>query len=543
MTRSSTERRSRFAWLGWMAACLALVVPSVTYAQEDSEVFTFDAEPDEGGETITDPELDDVPTVSEKHGACPVAPVDTQVLMQWHSRIGVDLKWEGEREEVLEATQIGLLELEHRASDSLRLAAGARLRHVFAMRASTEATNNPDRYALDLTPTALYADATIDEGAHLRLGYQVIDLGRFDVWNATNTLAVSDLRSGPTTMAEAIAVATPAARLDWDLGSWLALRLYYLPFFEPHKIHVMGTDYAMLPLAAGAEAEAALLALEGDVGRSFVPALSASGLRALGPEPSLAHPQGAARLTAHGSAGELALTASTALEKLPALYFSSDFELFVAGAASDAAVSADGSAPFDARFNRFATFSVDGATEIGPVQLGFETAYMLQRTLFAAQVGRLPQPDRTDMAQVGLRAEYLRDQELALAVEAFASYAMSEPDVDLPEGDGDNPLPPDSDREWLTMDYGRLWQGLAFIGQWAPPSLPIRFELAAIAFSGPTFFFRPRVEWEAAADLFLELGAYVVQGPLPTAFGSPSMALGTAYDSTDQVYTGLRWKL
>jgi hypothetical protein len=47
-------------------------------------------------------------------------------------------------------------------------------------------------------------------------------------------------------------------------------------------------------------------------------------LRALAPPPNFAEPQGAMRLTGRSSAGELAVTVGTALERLPQLLLSRD---------------------------------------------------------------------------------------------------------------------------------------------------------------------------------------------------------------------------
>src|ERR1700690_1759404 len=98
---------------------------------------------------------------------------------------------------MVEGTTIGVVEASQRRSEALMLSVGLRARHGFGMR-----HDGNTRSELDVVPISAFADVTPAEGYHVRAGYQVISMGRFDVFSATNFLAVYDLRSGPVTMPE-----------------------------------------------------------------------------------------------------------------------------------------------------------------------------------------------------------------------------------------------------------------------------------------------------------------------------------------------------
>jgi hypothetical protein len=468
----------------------------------------------------------------------PVHAPNGEARVVLRSRVGVDADWSGgPTEEVVEATQIALFELRVRRSERLRFAAGVRVRHLFATRQDDTLGADAERFELDVTPTAGYGDVGVADGVHLRLGYQTTRLGRFDVLNASDVLSVYDLRSGPTTMPEASAVAQPAARLDWDISQALALRVFYLPFVQPHLVRAFDGDYALLPgadvaeLLAGADPQTAEYVsglLRGTFTRAGQGRLAESGFDAFAPDPSFTEPQGAARLTWRGTGMELSATAAVAHERLPVLHFS---QAFLALAAEDTqenrdALEADTS-PIEVQYRRFGVLSVDGAFEAGPVMLGAELAYMRGRTLFASAPGELALPERVDLAHLGLRAEYLAGERWVLATEGFLQAALWEPD--------------DPGREYVFMAEGRLlFGGVAFLA-WSPADSGLTLELGGGALNGPTYMIVPRAELQLGEALFAELGAYVLGGRRVTTPGDPGVTLGGLYEGVDQVFLGVRW--
>jgi hypothetical protein len=483
----------------------------------------------------------------------PVAPAapgpETTFRVTLHSRWGAAAHWVRASQDVIQGTSVAVFEAEQRRSRSLLFSVGVRARHGFAQR-----DNGDARYELDLAPVSAFVDATPDTGVHLRAGYQHVTMGRFDAFSATNFLAVYDLRSGPVTMQEAAAIAQPAIRFDLDRLRGFTLQTYYLPFFQPHMVSVYGSDYALLspydryidgaaradpssPLGVyGRSGVSIRNALESAFGRSGSTGALTNAIQAFGPAPDLSKPQGAIRGTFHGSAGELSGTVGTALERLPAITL--DATTFV-----------------KVDYGRFAVASLDAATDVGPLQIGAEVAYMAHRTLIATRPGpplsanpglpspqcpagadpltdtscALTLPERVNMAQVGLRAELVEAAGWAAEVEVFAAAALADP----------------SNRtlRWFSMDEGRWWRGVAGGVHWAPEGTHLRLELAGAVFSGPSYVALPRAEWEASHGLFLEVGAAIVEGPTPGAPGSPGVALGGLFNDVDHVFTGVRWVL
>jgi hypothetical protein len=496
-------------------------------------------------EVIDDPELSNSKPIEQA-----LPPPPGRLHVELRSRVGVDTRWENDREEIVEATQIAAFELEHPRSEDVSFAVGLRARHFVARRKSGTDLDPAERYQLDVVPTAAYVDATLADGLHTRIGYQVTPLGRFDVFTATNFLALQDLRSGPASMPGTTEIAQPALRADIDLGSSFTLTSIYVPFFQPDLVDAVGSDYALFAVAGAAPplptssascdpappplspAEQQYLEtigqrLQATVNSSQLAGATNAGLRALAPPPSLAEPQGAMRLTGRSSAGELSLTVGTALERLPALVLSRDLRnLFKDPCNSlyQAQIVASTDPFLRVVHPRFSVAALDGATDIGPVQIGVELAHMQNRTLYAGRVGELPEAGSADLAQLGLRAEFA-ESDFAASVEGFGLYALDEPG---------NP-----DQRWFFLEDGRWFRGISAAVRWTAGRIAL--ELLGIAATGPTFLMTPRIEWEALKQFYLELGLLVIEGPEPPAFGDPEVSIGGIYDGVDQAFVGIRW--
>lgn len=513
-------------------------------------LFALLAKPASADEVITDPELEGPATAPSASAApapttvpAPPAPSSSDAIfrLSLHTRWGVDTHWVHESQDVVEGTSVIAFEAEQRRSDTLLLSVGLRARHSFA-----ERKRGDGRYELDVVPTSAFADVTLADGFHLRAGYQTVNMGRFDVFSATNFLAAYDLRSGPVTMPEASEVGQPALRFDMDRVSGFMLQAWFLPFFQPDIVTVYGSDYALLaPLDRqidqlsgqnGVNARNVRSALESALGRSGLSVASSRAIQALGPAPSLGSPQGAVRATVHGTTGELSATAGTALERLPAITFAP-----VSIATAAGATPVDFPAP-KVDYNRFWIASVDAALDAGPIQLGAEGAFMKNRTLLAASQlpagatalapADFPLPEQTDLVYGGLRAELVESAGWAAAIEAFITGALHDPATA-----GTNGLP----RRWMAFERGRYLRGIAGGLHFAPEASRIRLELGGLVLSGPTYVALPRFEWEMLRRFYVELGAVFVEGPAPAAFGVADVSLGGLYTDVDQVFIGAKW--
>jgi hypothetical protein len=382
-------------------------------------------------------------------------------------------------------------------------------------------------------------DWTVASGVHLQVGYQSVQLGRFDIVSATDVLTTTDSRNGPATLPEGYDVGQLAARLDVDASDWLTLRAIYVPFFTPYILSLTESDYGLLPLRQ-ADVSSDLKALgvsdflARNLSRQSRERFAASGLAAFSPEVGLSRQQGALRVMAHGAFGEVALTAATAVEKMPSVYFAPEAIAYLVDSSPEAAEAFEKvQRPVYVAYNRYNLVSVDAAFDVEPLTLGFEAAYSFRRTLptlgTGPYPGTLPLPDRTDMLQVGARLEYLRGSEIFATIEAFGMYAMN--------------LPRDPSRGWMFMEAGRYLAGVAAGGGWMPAETHLRFELGVLAMTGPTLFLTPRAGYSVVDGLELEIGALIIEGPAPPIAVTPRIAIGTIYDTVDQVWVGFVYTL
>jgi hypothetical protein len=448
--------------------------------------------------------------------------------LTFHSRWGYATQQDGrDRQDIVEGTTIGIFEVEQRRSDELLLSVGLRFRHAFAK----PKTGAPG-YDLDIAPLSAFADLTPTPGFHIRAGYQVIHMGRFDSFTQTNFLAVYDLRSGPVTMPEASAIAQPALRFDVDAIEGWTFQAFYIPFFTPNLYPVYGSNYAALDrISAISDQYKGLLSnLDAVFIRSKLARASTSFAQAFAPAPDLLKPQGALRITHSGSAGEISLTAGTALDRLPTRI---GFTLQPSGL-PEITVAHD----------RFYVASMDGALDVGPFQLGAELAYIKDKTLSAigtyvpdgTNADYPIRPGKVDLVQGALRAELVEVAGWSGAIEMFILSTLGDPDTR-----------PDPDRTWLRlprwfgMEGGRLQRGVSGGVQYAPENAGWRIELAGALLTGPSYVISPRIEFEPLTRFYMELGGVFVGGPFPTSPGSPNVALAGLYGDIDQVYLGLRW--
>jgi hypothetical protein len=58
-----------------------------------------------------------------------------------------------------------------------------------------------------------------------------------------------------------------------------------------------------------------------------------------------------------------------------------------------------------------------------------------------------------------------------------------------------------------------------------------------------TLVIAPRVLYKVIDALELELGALIIEGPAPPLAVTPRIAVGTMYDTIDQIYVGFISKL
>ncbi len=506
-----------------LAACIAFAAPAAAQEGEiilDPELAGTAPARTKDAEIIDDPELAGTTAPPAALGAPSAERSDLRVVLR--SRLGLDLSWDDPREDVWEATQLALFEARIRKSERLSFSVGMRAQHFFAARQDDTRDARAERYELDVSPTALHADVGLGDNVNTRIGYQGVHLGRFDVLGGSDVLSRYDLRSGATVMPEQSEIAQPAISADWDIVQGVALRGIYVPFFAPHRINALEGDYALAPrqadidnglrlLGAGdpdASAAEIAAAWRGALSRSGQARFFESGISAFAPDPSLANPQAALRLTAHGPAGEVGLTAASALEHFPTLRIDKALGLPVL------------------HYGRFGLLALDAATEIGPVLAGIELAYQSDRALIASLPRNNSRVAESDLVQGALRAELVHGERWVAALETSLAYMLADP------GEGER---------WLFTVERRLQIAVVAFLAHAVPSIGLTLELAGGFVAGPTYLIAPRIELRLWEQLYAEVGASIVGGGGPPSATSPSATLGSVYDDTDQGFVGLRW--
>jgi hypothetical protein len=516
------------------------------------------------------------PLVSDEEEVDPLANTGIAKL-ELLGQLAADIRHEYALEDAYETRLRFGGEIEFRRSRSLRLVLGSRVDFFWAAPSQNdpvvvrrkERALDADRYEVDVLPTAAYADTTLADGVHLRVGEQVVSLGRMDFYSPNDVLVVYDLRPQPKLDISGNKLAQPAVRLDWDLATWLTLQAAYVPWFMPH-LSRPNRDQFVASVLSGRGAALVPDYVNGLIDPSFQTKQSEANLRFVGPPPDFRNPQAALRLNVRGSTMELALNAGTALDKLPSVYSTPRLDAYLrnpngAGniTALATAIQAQQSV-VDVEYHRYYQLGLDGSFDVAPLSIGFEASYTPSRHLYAATKNgeHIAQPNVSEpitdaravdagdgsgtvrwvpsnvtkrsirkgvpVVQGALHVEWMKGETFVMAVEGFWINALE--------------LPYDKTRDW----WGFIPETGAYVGGILAASYLLddgrwRIDATAITGVGPSLILMPNIEVRAHEGLFFSLGAQFFEGPDPGFNGAQNLNLGGLLSGYDQVYLGLRW--
>jgi hypothetical protein len=495
------------------------------------------------------------------------------------AQVAADMRQEYALEDAYESRLRFGGEIEFRRSRNLRLVLGSRVDFFWAAPSQNdpyvvqrhERALDEDRFEVDIIPTAAYIDSTLTDGVHLRVGEQVVTLGRMDFYSPNDMLVAYDLRPQPKLDMTGNKLAQPAVRLDYDMNSWLTLQAVYVPWFMPNLTRPNRDQYVAAVLTGRGSALSPDY-LNGLIDPSFQTKQTEANLRFVGPPPDFRHPQVAARMNMRASSMELALVAGTAIDKSPSVYITPRLDAYMRNPSGDANITAlataarAGQSIMAVEYHRYALIGIDGSFDVSPVSIGFEASYTPSRHLYAATKdgSHLASPNTSEpitdpqsfdmpdkhgnkvvswkksnvtdrsirkgvpVLQGAVHVEWVKGERFILAAEGFWINALQ--------------LPYDKTRDWWgfipkTGAYlGGLVAGSLFLndGQW-------RLDVSAITGVGPSIFVAPSVELRARDGLYVNVGAQVWEGPAPGFNGAQNLNFGGLLSGYDQVFLGLRW--
>jgi hypothetical protein len=470
-------------------------------------------------------------------------------------------------------------EIEFRRSRNLRLVLGSRVDFYWAVPSQNdpavvrknERALDEDRYEVDVLPTAAYADATLADGFHMRVGHQVVSLGRMDFYSPTDVLVAYDMRPQPKLDLTGNKLAQPAVRIDWDASSWLTLQAIYVPWFMPHLSRPNRDQYVSSVLI-GRGASLTPDYLNGLIDPSYQTKQSEANLRFVGPPPDFRNPQAQLRMNLRASSMELALSAGTAVDKLPMVYTTPRLDAYLRDPRGDATITALGTAVragqsvADVEYHRYYLLGLDGSFDISPISIGFEFAYSPSRHMYAAtrdgshvvqpnvsqpitDAEAMDVPGETGDASVvwkpsnvtnrkirkgvpvlqgALHVEWVKGESFVLMAETFWINALE--------------LPYDKTRDW----WGFIPKTGAYVGGFMAMSYLLqdgkyRFDVSAVTGVGPSIALLPGIEVRAKEGLYLNVSAQIFEGPAPGFNGAQNLNFGGLLSGYDQVALGLRW--
>lgn len=261
----------------------------------------------------------------------------------------------------------------------------------------------------------------------LDVGNLFLRWGTIDSNSPTDVLNPQDLRDPAPVSFEAPLVPIPAARLQAAPGDF-TFELDVVPFFEPHRAAMFGTDWAPTSPTAGDPTTGALV---GQVGLAFSRAAQEDIQPALlAPQPPDESPRNVSvgtRVGWHGPGVDVHLAATHGWDRIPALTFDPDvLALLDAARRNDLGALAVGYGKvqprlaageplFTSEYSRLNLIGGDLAWAVGDFVVKAEAAFSFARTLYREDFT----PRRTGSLTWAGGVDYMPDEDLAVTVEVW----------------------------------------------------------------------------------------------------------------------------
>lgn len=472
---------------------------------------------------VPDPDLAGMPSAAPaaEMGAPPPEPVRFGAALT--TRVDADLADDRPGEDAYELRLRLDLSLAARLSPKTQAALAGRLSYD-ARGAAGDWPGRPDRRAPRAAHAAELGEARLsyaDGDMSVDVGNLYLRWGALDASAPTDVLNPQDLRDPAPVAFEAPVLPVPAARLGVARGA-AGFELCVLPFFEPHRVALSGTDWAPTPPG---QDNPTFSALTGNLGLVFSTAAEDDVQPLLvapqPPDESAANVSFGARASYAGAGFDAHLVAAHTWDRIPEIAFDPALAALLAAAqtgepaailaaypAARPALEAGGPL-FTSRYHRLDVVGGDVSATAGPVVLKAEAAYSLARTLYREDLSAR----RPGSLTWGVAADYAPDEDLALTFELFG-------------------LRPDERGPWLYL--GR--QLVQAVGHAEIALVSERLALELTAQAGLLRFehtLAPALRYQPADGHTLTAGVYLL--------GGESGTLGHLYAANDAAF--LRYTL
>jgi hypothetical protein len=375
----------------------------------------------------------------------------TWLRFDLESRFALDTSFDDTGEDVFEWWNVGHLELDHRASATLRAVAEARLRYGVV---GEEPPGGERLHLLNAGEPKWTGQAELRQvyvewtGADLsvRLGERIFVWGKNELLPPADVLNPVDLRYDPITAvrspkeAKAPVLAADASYASGDS----VLQLVLVPFFVPHRGFVFGRDYALAP--PGSEAAEQLSGV-GAVHPSVEDELQAGLVGTELPDESPENATIALRGTTRAGGWDLAATAVWGWDRTPVVRVDPDALLLLQNGERilanpqilvsdtelrDASIAvqqkvASGQELLSGRYRRMATLAVEAEGVVGEVVLRGDLGFSPEQVFYTSGLGPRIRP----ASRAVLGVEYTHGERWFVQVSALANVVFRPPPAAL----------------------------------------------------------------------------------------------------------------
>jgi hypothetical protein len=369
------------------------------------------------------------------------------------------------------------------------------------------------RYAYEPELREAWASAHLGATV-LTVGNQIIRWGATDANSPNDVINPADYRDGIGVQFETPLIPVLAARATHSIlvgSGTVSIEGVYVPFFEPHRTWLFGSDWAPV----GAQPQFAPLI---DLVQRFVPRASQEDVQALllSPDPPDESPRngsGGARIGWSGGGLDLHLNAFYGWDRIPSLTIDPDFVQFLVAFQDNdlaklaglfptmQAKIASGDLPFTSHYSRQLVLGGDAVYVLGDFAFKADVAYSPERTLYTDAF----EPRRVAAVSWAGGVDYMPGSSFQITCEVFGLRTLDDP----PAG-----------RDWFLI--GRNYANLAGFVRWSPLEDAAELALQVNGQYGLTredHLIGPVISWRFRDNHEAQVGALFLGGPRNSAGG------------------------
>jgi len=394
---------------------------------DDDDIVIDDGEDGDGKKDDGEVTIDNGPSIDDEP---PPSLARTMFTGVFDTRAMLDLVWEGDGEDVFVLQNRFSLKLEYEPSPWMKVV----LSGFFIHRLMVDGEGNPDvdsplRSTIDPQLGEAYVLWRFDFGMDVTVGHRIFNWGRTDFQRPLNVLNPLDLRDGimPTNYPKELPVWS--VELAQKAGP-INISLVWIPWFRPHAVDWVGTDWAVLQPAIQDLMPSPLRDVFRGVHRSRYEEVQTVFETTRDPsDDGITGADVGLRLTTNVGGVDLGLAYAFQWDRIPVIAHDDTFATALKSAVDGLpGGTADLRSSFSSEYERRHVVGADFNFTVGPLGVKGDVAFSSERTFYTQALQAIRQPSLEYALQLDFMYDFIFDVQLEFS--HLVIFGLAE-DIDL----------------------------------------------------------------------------------------------------------------